>query len=116
MAVQCTGAEIRAFFLDQKFWCDEEGDEFTYYDDAEITVDGQPDDDLDHEKVPDGAIVRVDGGSVSGRVVGPERPTLAAYLRRWLKDQNTTRVVFEISKDKLDALLAAAKGVGAKVV
>ena len=115
MATKCTGAEIKRFFEDPDYW-PEDGLDSTYYDEAEILVNGTPEEDFSHLDVAPNATVEVLSGYVVGRVVGPGEPDLATYLKRWLKAQKTKTLVVECPAEKLEAVKAAIKAAGGKVL
>ena len=115
MTVKTTGIEIKRFYSDKDFWPDDNGD--TYHDSEEIFVDGTS---LDIEKsifdIPDGAVVRIRGGIVFGPKWNSNEPTFEAYFKQWKKRQTTTTLVIECDVTAADAVVAAIKAAGGKVV
>jgi len=123
MTVRCSGAEFLRFYNDQNWWFSDKGpvevgdEEATWYDDAIISVNGQPTEDLDvnfQSGIRPTDEVSVEGGIVKGKVVGASGPSLEAYLSRWRKAQSTTTISVECPRDKLDAIIAAIKAAGGK--
>ena len=123
MTVKCTGAEFLRFYNDKAWWFSAEDgttsvDEQTYWEDAEISVNGEPvaeySFDFDKDLKPTDE-VKVSGGCVFGKVVGASEPSVEAYLKRWMKAQTTVSVVIECPKEKLDAILTVIQAAGGRV-
>lgn len=113
MTVKTTGAEFKRFYADPAFW-PEGGD--TYHDDALIGVNGvDHDDGFDPGAIPDDAIVTIEGGVVFDAVGGGE-PSLETYFRRWKKTQTTASFLVECDLSVVDAIKAAVKAAGGRVV
>lgn len=124
MTVKCTGAEFLRFYNDKAWWFSTEDktalsdNEHTYYEDACVCVNGEQiaeyEFDFDRDLKPTDT-VSVSGGVVFGKVVGTKEPSVEAYLKRWLKAQNTTSIVVDCPNEKLDAIRAAIKAAGGSV-
>lgn len=113
MATKTTGAEFKRFYTDPAFWPDT-----TYFDDETVTVNGttwgRTD---DFENIPDAAAVTVEGGIVYGpQWKNDDEPSFEGYFKRWRKLQTTKSFVVECDESKLEAILAAIKAAGGKVV
>ncbi len=116
MATKTTAGEMAEFFADEIFWQpDTRVDDYTWFDDALIYVDGKLEDDsLFDEMEPQHQVV-IEGGNVYGRVVGQKEPTLEAYLKRWRKQKVTETVLVQVPKNKTQELKDFLKSIGAKV-
>lgn len=114
MTVKCTGADFKRFYNDPAFWFKSDSDdEHTWWDDGCVEVNGVEKD--DPGECLDTDTVTIHGGVVFGKVFGAKEPSLEAYFKRWKKLQDTTSLVIECPKDKLDAIRAAVKAAGGKV-
>lgn len=110
-----TGIEIKRFYSDKDFWPDDNGD--TYHDSEEIFVDGTS---LGIEEsildIPDSAVVRIRGGIVFGPMWDSNEPSFEAYFKRWKKMQTTVTLVIECDVTAKDAVVAAIKAAGGRVL
>lgn len=115
MTVKTTGVEIKRFYSDKVFWPDDNGD--TYHDSEEIFVDGTS---LHIEKsifdIPDSAVVRIRGGIVFGPMWDSNEPSFEAYFKQWKKRQTTVTLVVECDVATKDAVVAAIKAAGGRVL
>jgi hypothetical protein len=112
MATKTTGAEFKRFYADVSFWPDG-----VWHEDVLFTVDGQiPGDDFDMSKVEDAAAVAIEGGIVMGPSLEGKEPSVEAYFKRWRKLQTIKTLVVEVDDSKMDAVIAAIKAAGGKVV
>ena len=113
MPVKTTGAEWKRFYADKEFWPDE-----AWHEDEEVIVNGLPtSDDFDLSAVHDTDVLVVGGGIVFLPDLDMDRgPSLEAHFKRWRKTQNTVSVIVEVDKTKFDAVAAAIKAAGGKVV
>lgn len=115
MAVKTSGAEFKLFYDDVRFWPQDDGK--TWHDDEVITVNGvMLADGVDTEAMPDDAAVTVEGGMVFGPQWDGDEPSLEAYFKRWRKLQTTRTVLVECDASNLDAVKAAVKAAGGRVV
>lgn len=120
MVTKTTGAELKRFYSDTKFWPEHEadGENGPWHEDECIDVDGEvypPDADI--MKIADDAMVRVDGGVVSGaRFKDGEGPSFEGYFKRWRKEQAKVTLVVECDVGKRDEVLVALKRLGVKLV
>lgn len=108
--VKIIGGEWNRFYADESAW-----PEGAWYDDAEITIDGQLVDDFDLSEVSDTSMLTVSGGIVflDGSV---EDLSLETHFKRWRKRQTTTVILVEIPKCDVDAIKSAIKNAGGKVI
>lgn len=111
MAEKTTGAEFKKFYSDPVFWPDG-----VWHDDEVVLVDGVAQDDLDPDMIPDASKVVIECGVVFLHDDDGEGVALDTYFRRWLKVQTTRSLVVEVSAEKLDAVVAAIKAAGGKVI
>lgn len=112
MALKIPAAEFKRFYNDPTYWPEDNGD--TYHDDVLFAIDGVETSDMETEKLPDNAVVTiVYGGAVFGHGNGVGLDT---YFRRWRKEQDTVYLTVAVPKDKQDAVTAAIKAAGGKVV
>lgn len=109
MSAKTTGIEFKRFYNDPAFWPDG-----AYHDDDVVIVDGVEHEDLDLDKIPDNAKVVIECGVVF--FPGGEMVAFDTYFRRWKKAQTTRTIVVEVDASKLDAVVAAVKAAGGKVV
>lgn len=109
MPVSTNGAEFKRFYGDEQFW-----PEKAWHEDAVIEVDGKKED-LDLFAIPDTATVKIVEGVVF-MDQGQEPITLETFFKRWRKQQNTRTLMVEVDASKLDALVAAIKAAGGKVL
>lgn len=115
MATKTTGAEIKRFYRDPEFWPEDGGD--TYHDDEVVTVDGTPmNEDQGIEGIPDAAVVTISGGIVFSKKWDGGEPSFETYFRRWKKKQSTVSFIVECDASKRDAVVAAVKAAGGKVL
>ena len=118
MKRKLTGAEFKRFYDDPIVWGVEDSrtrSDATYVDDLLITIDGIETEDFEPERISDGAEVEI----LSGYLVHPQKGVpedFAAAAVWWKRRSSMVLVVAEIDRSKLDALLAAIKGAGGKVL
>lgn len=114
MSVKTTGAEFKQFYEDERFWPQDDGK--TWHDDEVITVNGVVlSDGVDTDRMPDDALVTVEGGMVFSPQWDGNEPSLEAYFKRWRKLQTTRTVLVECDAANLDAVKAAVKAAGGRV-
>ena len=105
-----TGIEWNRFYNDKDVW---KGG--TYHDDTVLLVDGQQVDDF--EDIPVNATVKIEAGYVVIDGIDSEKaPSLESVFKAWRKRQNTCTICVECPKDKRDAVVAAIKKDGGRVV
>jgi len=122
MATKTTGAEFKRFYTDANYWPPEanhsSAQDNVWHEDATIVVNGKetgPCDDL--MNIPDSAEVRLEGGIVLGsRWQNDDEPSFETYFKRWRKEQTTKSFVVECDESKLEAVMAAVKAAGGKVL
>lgn len=111
MATKITGAEFWAFYEDKTFWGDG-----VWHDDTCITVNGKEVTDYERTNIPDNAQLVIDGGVVYLNDGDEDGIAFESHLRKWRKLQKTTQIAVECPKDQLDAVKAAIKAAGGKVL
>lgn len=115
MTTKTTGAEIKRFYADPDFWPEDGGD--TWHEEELITIDGTP---IDTEKgiaeIPDAAVVTVSGGIVYSPKWDGNEPSFETYFKRWKKKQSTVSIIVECDVAKRDAVVAAIRAAGGKVM
>lgn len=110
MAVKMTGAEFKKFYADNVFWPED-----TWHEDAFMSVDGtEYPDGIDVDILKDTATVMLDGGFIC--TPDGNGPALDTYFKRWRKKQNSSLFTVECDNALLDAVKAAIKQAGGKVV
>ncbi len=120
MAVTLTGKELKAFYEDPIVWKDPS----SYVDEMQVLVDGQVFDgqrdtgeyvEGNVEDIPDQAQVKVEYGTFCANA-DSEGEDICTTIRRWKKAQTTRTLLVEVDATKLDALKAAIKAAGGKVL
>ena len=112
MAVKTTGAEFKRFYADESFWPED-----TWHDGALITIDGEDQEDgIDVDTLADHAIVKIEGGAVMGPKWEEGGPSLETYFRRWRKQQTVMVFTVECDNSQLDAVKAAIKAAGGRIL
>ncbi len=111
--VRMDGVTFKRYFEDNQAW-----PEGTYYDDAEILIDGTPfTDGVDTDALADNAIIEIrDGLILHESDVGVDGTSLVSHARRWLKQQTLQRLIVEVDADKLDAVRMAVKAAGGVIL
>lgn len=119
MAVKTIGAEFKRFYADPKFWPEPPNShsDNVWHEDEIVSIDGEPcEEDIDYASIADTAAVTIEGGIVHGPAIGGEEPSFEAYFKRWRKLQTTSVMVVECDVAKLDAVKAAVRSAGGRVV
>ena len=112
MAVKTTGAEFKRFYADESFWPED-----TWHDGALITIDGEDQEDgIDVDTLADHSIVKIEGGEVMGPKWEESGPSLETYFRRWRKQQTVMVFTVECDNSQLDAVKAAIKAAGGRIL
>ncbi len=111
MSVKTTGAEFKRFYNDPSFW-----PEGAWHDDDVVLVDSIEQDDIDVDKISDTAKVTIDAGVVFMSANDRDGVGFDTYFRRWLKAQTVRKIVVEVDASKLEAVIAAIKAAGGKVL
>ena len=113
MTVKATGAEVKSFYTDEKFW-----PKGVIHEDEVITIDGIAADegsvDLEQD-LSDTCIVEITDGYVTNETYDKDLGSFEAYFKKWRKQQDTAFLSVSVPKDKLDAVLSAIKAAGGKV-
>ena len=112
MAVKANGKEWKEYYVRdwQKGW---------WHDDSVITVDGKSDEDhpeLDVNNVADTAAVMLEGGCIMEEEGALVAKSMEAHFKAWRKAQSHTSFVVECHKDAREAVEAAIKAAGGKVL
>lgn len=116
MATKASGIEFKRFYNDPQYW-PAVGD--TYHEDVVFIVNGQElSDERDPGSVADADVVSIDGGIVmhSPFYDAGKEPSMESYFKRWRREQNTIIVAVECDRKDLEAVQAAIKAAGGKVV
>lgn len=111
MAIKTTGAEFWRFYNDDEFWPDG-----AWHEDTVVTVNGETVDDYTREIVPDDALVVIDGGVIFLAADGNKTVNFDSHFRKWRKVQDTMSIVVECPTAVIDAVKAAIKAAGGKVI
>lgn len=111
MTVKTTGAEFKRYYNDPVFW-----PEGAWRDDDVILVDGVEQEDIDVDKIPDAAKVTIEAGVVFKSVSDDEGVNMGTHFRRWLKAQTLRTVLVEVDSTKFEAVVAAIKAAGGRVL
>lgn len=113
MAVKTTGAEFKRFYSDAEFW-----PEGTWHDDTILKVDGVEWDSMtDYSAIPDASTVTIVCGVViDSPLAGSDMIKLGTYFKKWHKTQSTVSMLIECDLSNLDAVKAAIKAAGGRVV
>ena len=113
MTVKASGAEVKAFYTDKKFW-----PKGTIHEDEIVVIDGIPVEegsvDLG-EDLSDTCIVEITDGYVTNDTYDKDLGSFENYFKKWRKQQDTAFLSVSVPKDKLDAVVAAIKAAGGKV-
>jgi len=116
MATRTTGAELKRFYQDPEYWPQTEGN--TWHEDETITVNGEVmEPNFEIAGLADDAIVLVAGGIVFGpKWKADNEPSFESYFKRWRKQQTTRSFAVECDESKLEAVMAAIKAAGGRVL
>lgn len=115
MTAKTTGAEFKRFYNDDAIWPDHDGG--TYHDDEILKVNGViQENGVDTSAIPDDAVVEIEGGMVFGPKWDGNEPTFEAYFKSWRKKQSTMSFLVECDPDKFEAIKAAVKAAGGRIV
>ncbi len=111
MSVKTNGAEFKRYYSDPIAWPDG-----AWHDDEIIIVDGKEadDHDIDLTAVADRAAISIEGGGLYDHPAGDI--SMETHFKRWRKAQTTEAIVIEFDKSRRDAIIAAVKAAGGKVV
>ena len=113
MTTKATGHEFKRFISDDTYWYSDSKE--TYYDDPEITVNGDFFEEYlnDIETIEDKAVVRIHSGVV---VFDNERSvSLESFFRKWKKMQSTASFIVECDNSKKEKIVEAIKSLGGKI-
>ena len=110
--IKTTGAEFKRFYTDDQFWPDGQ-----YVEEEAVTANGELLDCFEDytETIQDSDIVTVEDGVIFDKECN-DIGTFEGLFRKWRKLQNTVFLAVEAPKDKADAIRAAIKAAGGKVV
>ena len=111
MAIKMTGAEFWHFYNDDTFW-----PEGAWHDDTVVRVNGETVDDYTSESMPGNAPVVIEGGVIFLEADGDKNVTFESHFRKWRKAQDTVSFVVECPTAMVDAVRAAIKAAGGKVI
>lgn len=111
MATKTTGAELKAFYNDAKFW-----PEGTWHEDESIFVDNVSADCFtDLSKVADDAAIILADGFVTDEA-GRDLGSFEGYFRKWRKLRATVSLVVETPRNNVENLRACIIAGGGKIV
>lgn len=117
MAVKMTGKEFKSFMDDSDVWGPRDAIEPTYCDDTAVTVNGTDlGMDWDLDEIEDTDIVKITAGYMCDRHSTKVPESFDGAARWWLKRQTTTTLTVECHKDKREAVEAAIKVAGGKIL
>lgn len=111
MTVKCSGAEYKRFYNDDAYWKNGASHEET-----EVLADGVDVTYNDVDKIADDAVVEICGGFVFDEIEGKDLGSFESFFKKWRKKQNTATLIVECDLTKVDAMKAAVKAAGGKVV
>ena len=112
MAVKTNGATFKAFMNDGQYWNQR------YWEDDEVTVDGELVEEFDDQygNVSDGSVVVMKAGYVySDEDTSFSGCTVMTFFNKWLKMQNTVIVTVTMDKAREAEFRALMKANGFKV-
>lgn len=107
MATKTTGVEFKRFYNDDSYWLDG-----VWHEDEEVFVNGALQDG-NFEIIPDVAIVTVSGGFMRGLKA---EISFETFFKRWRKQQNIVSIVVEFDDSKEEAIVAAIKAAGGRIL
>jgi hypothetical protein len=114
MPVKTTGAEFKRFYNDPEFWKEE-----MFHEGEVIAIDGveQEEYSVDYNELGDDVRLEVSHGIVYADAQASEEVgSMEGYFRKWRRKQTTDVFLVEAPKEKLDAIKAAVKAAGGKVL
>lgn len=113
MATRTTGAELKAFYDDDSIWttCPD-----VWHEELALSVNGKQQDSFDiHRDLKDDDQVTILAGYISSDDNSVVMP-FESLFKRWRKVQDTKFLSVSVPKDKLEAVKAAIKAAGGKVL
>ena len=115
-----TGAELKAFYNDDKFWLksdDPPADDGAWHEDVILSVNDeeQTEDFSIQQDLQDDDRVLILDGVVLFCDPETEGCTFETFFRRWRKKQSTVYLSVSVPRDKLDAVREAIKAAGGTV-
>ena len=116
VATTATGIEFKKFYADEKFWSEAAG---TYHDDVLFLLNGNElPEDYDLSKAPDDSVITIECGVVFQSLLYKEgsEPSMEEYFKRWKKEQTHASFVVECDLSMVEAVQAAIKAAGGKVI
>ncbi len=108
--IKTNGAEFKRFYSDSAVW-----PENAWHEDEEVLVDGIEWGDQGYDNIPDTSEVRISGGGVLGLPNGKD-VSFEAHFRAWKKCQTTSTILVECDVTKIEAVKAAIRAAGGKVL
>ncbi len=107
------GKVFKEFYRDEKFWGPE-----TYHEDTILLINDDTfnEDTWQIEDIKDTDIVTIDGGFIVNHPDLEDGCSFEKFYAKWLKQQTTTRILIEISNDKLEGSLNHLKKFGFKII
>lgn len=118
MPIKTTGAELKAFYNDEKYWGKtQDSSTDIWHEELVIEVNGveQPDGYSIDDNLKDEDQVNILNGYVMSNQVEFAERSLESFFKAWRKIQNTAYLSVEVPKDKLEAVRAAILAAGGKL-
>lgn len=115
-----TGAELKAFYNDDKFWLkadDPRGEDGAWHEEVILSVNDEEqgeDFSIQYDLQDDDRVLILDG-VVFFRDPETEGCSFETFFKRWRKKQSTVYLSVSVPKDKVDAVRAAIKAAGGTV-
>lgn len=110
MTTKVSGVTFKRFYADPAAWPGADGE--TYHDDAVVTINGMPSEDLDLSAVEDAAVVEVSGGFMVSEDKRIDGRGFEQHLKDWIKRQSVVTLVVEVDSTKVNAVIEAVKAAG----
>lgn len=111
--VKTTGAELKAFYQDSKFWPAGSVTE-VWHEEVSLIINGKTDHSPDINAIDDAAAVEIlNGGVISNDDSVDE--DFDSYFMKWKAEQTHTNVVCNIPKEKLEAFQALVAEFGGTI-
>jgi hypothetical protein len=119
MPTKTTGLELQAFYNDDDYWKNAPGQaEGFWHEEIMLEVNGKevPEDfSIANDLQPDDQVVIIDG-TVLSSIPNVDAQLFESFFKKWRKVQSIGYLAVEAPKDKLDAIKAAIRAAGGKVV
>lgn len=110
--VKTTGADLKAFYKDERYWIDHKGGAL-WHDDVLLKINGEDVSEPDINSIADDAVIEI----LSGMIMSKDdsfRESLDEYFTKWKFAQTHTGVVCGIPRDKLEEFKVLVAEMGGK--